>query len=168
MLVCSPGRFRRNLCFLIDYIKIAILFRRIKHATHQTIGHSALCFTFLCGLYRHATESQKSTVGQRGQCRKKYVAPPPPKKHIELKEVQDNNYSPEYMYPDDKYKKQACRSQTGRYRQRISGKSGSKYEQGCKCIAMIGQEKFDKYTEMYGSEAASIKRCTLLKSMQKS
>jgi len=31
------------------------------------------------------------------------------------------------------------------------------------CIAMITQEKFDKYTAMFGSEAASIKRCKMLK-----
>jgi hypothetical protein len=31
------------------------------------------------------------------------------------------------------------------------------------CIAMISQEKFDKYTDMFGSEAASIKRCKMLK-----
>lgn len=34
------------------------------------------------------------------------------------------------------------------------------------CIAMITQEKFDKYTEMFGSEEASIKRCNMLKAMQ--
>ena len=31
------------------------------------------------------------------------------------------------------------------------------------CIAMITQEKFDKYAAMFGSEAASIKRCKMLK-----
>ena len=31
------------------------------------------------------------------------------------------------------------------------------------CIAMITQEKFDKYASMFGSEAASIKRCKMLK-----
>ena len=99
---------------------------------------------------------------------KKYVAPPPPKKHIELKEVQDDNYSPEYMYPDDKYKKdklvEAKPGGTADASLEKAAESMSRDE----CIAMIGQEKFDKYTEMYGNEAASIKRCTLLKSMQKS
>jgi len=31
------------------------------------------------------------------------------------------------------------------------------------CIAMITQEKFDKYAAMFGSEAASIKRCKMIK-----
>jgi hypothetical protein len=34
------------------------------------------------------------------------------------------------------------------------------------CIGMIGQTKFDKYTQMLGSETAAIKRCVLLKSMK--
>ena len=97
---------------------------------------------------------------------RKYVALP--KKHIELKEVQDDNYSPEYMYPEDKYKKDKL----------VEAKSDSAAEEPIEkaaasmsreeCISMIGQEKFDKYTQIYGNEAAPIKRCTLLKSMQKS
>ena len=33
------------------------------------------------------------------------------------------------------------------------------------CIAMVTQEKFDKYTAMFGSEEASIKRCQMIKAM---
>lgn len=36
------------------------------------------------------------------------------------------------------------------------------------CVQMISQEKFDKYTKMFGSEAASIKRCTMIKTMSTS
>jgi hypothetical protein len=96
----------------------------------------------------------------------RHVAPPP-KKKIELKEVQDDNYSPEYMYPDDKYKKDKLvekKSDTSNAPMEKASASMSKEE----CVSMIGQEKFDKYTEMFGNEAASIKRCTLLKSMQQS
>lgn len=99
---------------------------------------------------------------------KRYApVPPPPKKKIELKEVQDDNYSPEYMYPDDKYKKDklAEKSETTAEAPAEAATPGMSREE---CIGMIGQEKFDKYTEMFGNEAASIKRCTLLKSMQKS
>ncbi|KYJ86476.1 hypothetical protein [Sulfurovum riftiae] len=99
--------------------------------------------------------------------KKEYAAvPPPPKKKIELKEVQDDNYSPEYMYPDDKYKKDklAEKSKTTDEDPIEAATAAMSREE---CIGMIGQDKFDKYTEMFGNEAASLKRCTLLKSMQK-
>jgi len=87
--------------------------------------------------------------------------PPPPKKKIELKEVQDNNYSPEYMYPEDQYKKDIPAPSTGTAPQ-AAAPSMTKEE----CIGMIGQEKFDKYSEMFGNTSAPLKRCRLLKSMQ--
>jgi hypothetical protein len=34
------------------------------------------------------------------------------------------------------------------------------------CISMIGADKFAKYTQMFGSEAASLKRCKILKAMK--
>ena len=34
------------------------------------------------------------------------------------------------------------------------------------CIGMIGEEKFLKYTQMFGSESASLKRCKMLKAMK--
>ena len=34
------------------------------------------------------------------------------------------------------------------------------------CISMIGADKFTKYTQMFGSESASIKRCKMLKAMK--
>ncbi|OQX49720.1 MAG: hypothetical protein B5M46_04060 [Epsilonproteobacteria bacterium 4484_20] len=91
------------------------------------------------------------------------AVPPPPKKKIVLKEVQDDNYSPEYMYPEDKYKKDKLVETATETPVEAVTPSMSREE----CIGMIGQEKFDKYTEMFGNESASIKRCTLLKSMQK-
>jgi len=110
---------------------------------------------------------KKSSVTAKETNTTKYVAPPPPKKHIELKEVQDDNYSPEYMYPDDKYKKDKL-VKTEPENADDSIEKAAAHMSKEECISMIGQEKFDKYTQMYGSESASIKRCTLLKSMQKS
>lgn len=129
------------------------------------IVSAALLFT---GCAEQAPKVKTAPVKPKESNATKYVAPPPPKKHIELKEVQDDNYSPEYMYPDDKYKKdklaEAKESDNPDASLEKASESMSKEE----CISMIGQEKFDKYTELYGNEAASIKRCTLLKSMQKS
>ncbi len=83
-----------------------------------------------------------------------------PKKNIKLKKVEDENYSSEYMYPQTKKpkpNKPVPLSNTS-----ITNNPMNK----TKCIAMIGADKFDKYTKMFGNEAASIKRCAMLKSMR--
>ena len=61
------------------------------------------------------------------------------------------------MYPDDTQKKENVEIpiQTPIASTDIMDKQ--------ECIAMISQEKFDKYSTMFGSEAASIKRCKMLK-----
>jgi len=97
---------------------------------------------------------------------KQYIVPPPPRKKIELKAVEDDNYSPEYMYPEDQYKKEKLTEKSEIKSDLLREEAGSAMSRE-DCIAMIGQEKFDKYTKMFGNESASIKRCTLLKSMQR-
>ena len=86
--------------------------------------------------------------------------PTPPKKEIKLKEVKDTNYSDTYMYPEDgaAAKKDPVVVDTP---VATTSAAMSKNE----CISMIGQEKFDKYSTMFGSEDASIKRCAMLKAM---
>jgi hypothetical protein len=93
-------------------------------------------------------------------------APAPPKKKIELKEVEDTNFSSEYMYPETKTKKEkpvavAKTDSTEVVTPAVSTSSMGKGE----CISMIGQVKFDKYTQMLGDEASAIKRCQMLKAM---
>jgi len=91
-------------------------------------------------------------------------------KKIKLKEVQDDNYSSEYMYPEDKVKKEkvikgptppvtAAETTPTVATTVVNGMSKDE------CVGMIGQEKFDKYTQMFGNEASSIKRCAMLKAM---
>ena len=86
---------------------------------------------------------------------------PAPKKHITLKKVEDKNYADHYMYPED----------TSAAKKDPSEKSSPKKIQTSMnkeaCIQMISQEKFDRYTKMFGSEDASIKRCAMLKAMSK-
>ena len=82
-----------------------------------------------------------------------------PKKTYQIKEVQDDNFSPEYMYPE------VPKSQPKTQKEE-SNSTVSVSMQKEDCIAMIGQQKFDKYTQMLGSESATIKRCILLKSMK--
>ena len=88
--------------------------------------------------------------------------PPPPKKKIKLKEVEDTNYTDDYMYPEDT--KAAKKDPVETQKAATISNEGMTKEA---CIAMISQEKFDKYTAMFGSEEASIKRCTMLKAMNK-
>ena len=83
--------------------------------------------------------------------------PPPPKKKIKLKEVDDTNFDTAYMYPEDTKKKEKV--ETVEQIAIVTADTMNKEE----CIAMITQEKFDKYASMFGSEAASIKRCKMLK-----
>lgn len=82
-----------------------------------------------------------------------------PKKNIKLKKVEDDNYSSEYMYPQTKTKpkKPVALAETSNVNAPMDK---------TECITMIGQEKFDTYTQMFGNEAASIKRCAMLKAMK--
>jgi hypothetical protein len=84
--------------------------------------------------------------------------PPPPVKKMKLKEIDDTNFNADYMYPEDTKKKTKEESpvQTPAVTQDTMDKE--------ECIAMITQEKFEKYAAIFGSEAASIKRCKMLKS----
>ncbi|SFV64812.1 hypothetical protein MNB_SV-10-384 [hydrothermal vent metagenome] len=125
------------------------------------------CFFSACTNTAPTLKKQTVKTKETNTSKRYAAVPPPPKKKIVLKEVQDDNYSPEYMYPDDKYKKDKPVQKKEAEPEAVLEKetaSMSKEE----CISMIGQQKFDKYAEMYGSESAPIKRCTLLKSMQKS
>jgi len=83
--------------------------------------------------------------------------PPPPKKKMKLKKIDDTNFDAAYMYPEDTKKQEKVETPT---ETPISSTDTMNKEE---CIAMISQEKFDKYTAMFGSEAASIKRCKMLK-----
>lgn len=100
--------------------------------------------------------------------------PQAPKKNIKLKRVEDSNYSSSYMYPTTKKKPMLQKkvihtpvvtspsSTTLAPLKPIQHGTMSKAE----CISMIGINKFTKYTQMFGSEAASLKRCKILKAMK--
>ena len=82
--------------------------------------------------------------------------PPPPKKKIKLKEVDDTNFNANYMYPENSKKKETTKvsEETSTVAKESMGKK--------ECIAMITLEKFNQYAEMFGSEEASVKRCRML------
>jgi ATPase subunit of ABC transporter with duplicated ATPase domains len=95
----------------------------------------------------------------RARAKQRSTLPPPPKKNIKLKKVEDNNYTSGYMYPGAAKKKPVKVAQATTINANTSMDKAQ-------CIAMIGPEKFAKYTQMFGSEAASLKRCKMLKAMK--
>jgi len=80
--------------------------------------------------------------------------PRPPKKKIKLQKVKDNDFDSSYMYPTETKKSD---------KKPINVVKSSVGMTKAECISMITQAKFDKYTAMFGSEAASIRRCKMLK-----
>ena len=90
--------------------------------------------------------------------------PPAPKKDIQLKKVDDKNYTDNYMYPEDTAAARKDPIKSEKVATTVSPSTGMAKEE---CIAMITEEKFNKYTAMFGSEEASIKRCAMLKAMNK-
>jgi hypothetical protein len=78
-----------------------------------------------------------------------------PKSTHKPKEVKDTNYETTYMYPEDNKKK----------KEKVTTTASTAVMTKDECVEMITQEKFDKYTAMFGSEEASIKRCQMIKAM---
>jgi len=92
-----------------------------------------------------------------------YTIPTPPKKDIKLKKVEDANFNSEYMYPQTRSKPKEVKKIKTVKTTTTSNASMTKES----CVSMIGQDKFDKYTKMFGNEAASIKRCAMLKAIKR-
>lgn len=96
----------------------------------------------------------------KAKARKRSALPQAPKKNIKLKKVEDNNYTSKYMYPGTPKKKPVKVAQLAK------PNVGTPMDKA-QCINMIGADKFAKYTEMFGSESASIKRCSMLQAMKR-
>ena len=90
------------------------------------------------------------------------IVPKIAKKRIKLKKIEDTNYSTHYMYPEDT---KAAKKDPIVTRKHVKTAIPSMTKEAC--IAMIGQEKFDRYTAIFDSEVSSIKRCAILKAMKK-
>ena len=124
------------------------------------IGISLTTFILLAGCASNTPPPVKKQVTSIDQNISKVTTPPPsPKYEGELKAVEDTNYSSAYMYPEDTVKKEKVEEPV---QTPLATDSSMNKEE---CIAMISQEKFDKYATMFGSEAASIKRCNMIKTM---
>lgn len=117
---------------------------------------------FLAGCATNGTQTAVKGVPKVLK-KENVVLPPKPKKEHELKEVEDTNFSDSYMYPKGSVKKAAV-TKVAAAPVATSGTFSTMNKE--QCIAMISQEKFDKYATMFGSEAASIKRCQMIKATQ--
>jgi len=100
---------------------------------------------------------------------KNHILPKPPKKHIKLKKVEDENFSSDYMYPNtnnSKPKKNLTKNlEINQTKEELH--SVAKYSVMTKeeCISIIGQEKFENYTQMYGDTNLALKKCKMLKEL---
>jgi uncharacterized protein YcfL len=104
-----------------------------------------------------------SQTNQWQQMTEQTTPPPPPKKKIKLKKVENHNYSDQYMYPENNARVKQTILTPVKKPQVMNESTMSKEE----CISMIGEEKFNKYTALFGSQAASLKRCTMIKAMKR-
>ncbi|MGC9351299.1 MAG: hypothetical protein ACP5D3_04860 [Sulfurovum sp.] len=125
---------------------------------------SIICLTLLvAGCSSHQPEKtypkNEETTSQR--VTKTPYTPAPPKRTFKPKVVEVENYTSEYMYPSNKTHS-APAKQAENKEQNLASEGMTKEE----CIAMIGEEKFAKYTEMFSGETGAIKRCTILKAMR--
>ncbi|MDM5272050.1 hypothetical protein PGH07_07650 [Sulfurovum sp. zt1-1] len=114
-----------------------------------------------CSSNQSETVSPEETKTPQTQTIPKYTAAAPPKKTFTPKLVQAENYTSEYMYPANKVQP-AMINEEKQVEQSTEMGDMTKEE----CIGMIGQEKFEHYTEMFSGEEAAIKRCTILKAMR--
>jgi len=103
-------------------------------------------------------------VVKKPKPKKRYIAPKAPKKNIKLKKVEDENFSSEYMYPDAK-KKETVKVAKTTTPETSENTPVEVSMNNSECIAMIGQEKFDKYSEMFGGAAGALKKCKMLKAL---
>ena len=128
---------------------------------YTSIALTALIF--LAGCASNTTQPVVKKEVPKVVKKKRVAVPPKPKKEHELKEVEDSNFSDAYMYPEGSAKKAEVTKLAAAPAATAGTFSAMNKEQ---CIAMISQEKFDKYATMFGSEAASIKRCQMIRSTQ--
>jgi len=155
---------------------------------------SLLLLALLSGCVSQNNKSVRAPIvhKQTVQDVRQSALPRAPKKHIKLKEVDDNNFNDKYMYPEDRVKKETAEQPKvakstivnpaiAQSTLEMSTEKVPTAEQPAiptpvsttsamtkaECVAMISQEKFDKYSQMFGNENASIKRCAMLKAMNK-
>ena len=123
----------------------------------------AIAVLFITGCVNKAPVVVKKPVPEVKKPKPK-PKPKAPKKG-KLVEVQDGNFSSSYMYPETKRKKEKVVKVAEAENAPTVATTANAMSKN-ECVGMIGQEKFDKYTQMFGNEASSIKRCAMLKSMK--
>ena len=160
----------------------------------KTTGISLLLLALLSGCVSQNNKYVRAPIvhKQTAQNVTQSTLPRAPKKYIKLKEVDDNNFNDKYMYPEDSVKKETAEQPIAKVAtaEMVTMEKSTMKNPAIEnptiekssvptpvattgamtkgeCIAMISQEKFDKYSQMFGNENASIKRCAMLKAMNK-
>jgi len=126
-------------------------------------GIALTALIFLAGCASNNTQPTVKKEVKKVVVDSNVTKPSKPKKVHALKEVEDTNFSDAYMYPEGSAKKAEVTKLAAAPAATAATSSTMNKAQ---CIAMISQEKFDKYAAMFGSEAASIKRCQMIKATQ--
>ncbi len=114
-------------------------------------------------------EEPKATIVKDAnvtKAKKHYAMPKAPKKHIKLKKVEDKNFSSNYMYPETKKAKTKAKpiNSSDNNQTKTIVKTSTDMT-NTECIALIGQDKFNNYSKMYGSTKAALKKCKMLKAL---
>ena len=133
---------------------------------YTSIALTALIFLAGCASNKPQPMVKQEVKQEKVAVKPKVTQPSKPKKEHELKEVEDTNFSDAYMYPEGSAKKAEVTKLAAAPAATTATTASSSTMNKAQCIAMISQEKFDKYAAMFGSEAASIKRCQMIKATQ--
>ena len=128
---------------------------------HQKLVITLLGSAFLLlGCNPQQPKVQQPVKVKEVKATKTYV-PPAPKKDIKLKEVEDENFSSDYMYPETAKKSSAKVAETTS----VADAAPAAMMTASECVSIIGQEKFERYSQMYGGDAGAIKKCKMLKAL---
>ena len=96
--------------------------------------------------------------------------------------LESNEHDPELLGPQSTIKRSLTRSEMAESGDTVTGASDSEEKflpreeakqattttmTRSRCISLIGKAKYDEYTKRYGSEAAALRKCTILQHVQK-
>ena len=134
----------------------------MKHLT-LTLTTTLLIFT-ACSNQEQVRYINKKIIDEKKT--KVVDIPKPPKRYVKLQKIEDENFSSDYMYPDTKKSTAKVKVQKNIDSNKTSEMVNTSITMTKEeCISMIGQEKFDNYTQMYGDTNLALKKCKMLKEL---
>lgn len=131
----------------------------MKQTLKQTLIPLSAAAFMLLGCNQQPVVQQQPVQPKPKKAKSYSDVPKPPKKKIELKDVEDENFSADYMYPDANKKPEKSEKIVEAAPAAVTEMTKAE------CVSMLGQEKFDKYAEMFNGDAGAIKKCKMLKAL---